>query len=60
MQGDGESSVSTGREGAAGEENNLGSPAQGDVASRGTIFHCAARAVNMIQAHGGHERSGGT
>lgn len=37
MRGDGKSSVSTGMEGAASEENNLGSP----VASRGTIFHCA-------------------
>lgn len=40
MWGDGESSVSVGTEGAAGQENNLGSPAWGDAASQGAISHC--------------------
>lgn len=56
MQGDGESSVSAGMEGATGEENN---PAQGDAASQGTIFHRMPGAVNVIETHGGHERLGG-
>lgn len=50
MRGDGKS---TGTEGATGEENNLSSPARGDAASPGAIFHHVPRAVNMIQAHGG-------
>lgn len=34
MWGDGESSASVGTEVAAGEENNLSSPVQGDAASQ--------------------------
>jgi len=59
MRGDGESSVSAGTEGADGEENNLGSAAQGRAASQGTIFHRVPRAANTTRAHGGHERLGG-
>ena len=59
MRGDGEGSMSVGTEGAAGKENNFGSPARGDAASQDTIFHHVPRPVNMIQAHGGHERLGG-
>lgn len=55
MRGDGESSVSTGMEGAASEENNLGS----SVASQGTIFH-RAQGCEHDKAHREHERLVGT